>query len=227
MTALPPWPCRLFIFDLDGTLIDSRRDITNSVNMALVQMNLQPIEPPRIAEFVGNGVQALIERALRESIGGEPESDLIRGTIAKYLATYESHLLDFTGLYAGVKDVLESLNWARMAVITNKPERFSRRILEALGVARFFDPILGGDSTPLRKPDPAPLQMVMAGCGAPPGQTVMVGDSFVDISAGKAAGAITCGIAGGFRPREELEAAGCDLVVDSVADLTPYFCPAD
>jgi len=227
MPQRQPFPCRLFIFDLDGTLIDSRADITRSVNLALVQMKLSPIRPARIAEFVGNGVQVLIQRALRESTRGEPKSSLVESTVTKYLEAYEAHLLDSTDLYAGVREALHSLRWANRAVITNKPERFSRRILEALGVADCFCAILGGDSTPLRKPDPAPLQLVMAQCGVTPRQTVMVGDSMVDIQAGKAAGAFTCGIAGGFRPRAELEAAGCDVIVDGLAGLPPYFRPAD
>ncbi len=227
MSPLQPFPCRLFIFDLDGTLIDSKADITKSVNLALARMSLSPIDPARIAEFVGNGVQVLIQRAVRESTGGEAEHSIVKGTVTKYLEAYEAHLLDSTTLYAGVREALHSLRWAEKAVITNKPERFSRRILEGLGVAECFCAILGGDSTELRKPDPAPLRMVMAQCGASPRQTVMVGDSLVDIQAGKAAGALTCGIAGGFRPRAELEAAGCDIIVDSVASLLPYFRPGD
>ncbi len=227
MPQRQPFPSRLFIFDLDGTLIDSRDDITKSVNLALARMSLPPINTARIAEFVGNGVQILIQRALREATGGEPENSFFECTVTRYLEEYEAHLLDSTVLYPGVREALHGLGWARKAVITNKPERFSRRILEALGVADCFCAILGGDSTSRRKPDPAPLQMVMAQCGVSPRQTVMVGDSIVDIKAGKAAGAITCGIAGGFRPRAELEAAGSDLIVDDVAGLLPYFRPAD
>src|SRR3990172_4867462 len=113
--------CRLFIFALDGILIDSRADITNSVNLALVGMNLKPVGQSRITGFVGNGVQVLVERALEESIGSKPEGSLVHETVKKYLEAYESHLLDETVLYAGTKDALESLRWASMAVITNKP----------------------------------------------------------------------------------------------------------
>ena len=225
MPLRPHLSCRLFIFDLDGTLIDSRADITNSVNLALGGVNLRPVGQSRITEFVGNGVQVLVERTLEESIGSKPAVSLVRETVTKYLEAYESHLLDETVLYAGTKDALVYLCWASKAVITNKPERFSRRILEELGVADLFCTILGGDSIAGKKPDPAPLQMVMSQCGVNPGQTWMVGDSLVDVRAGKAAGTWICGISGGFRPRAELEAAGCDLILDSVAELPGHFAP--
>ena len=225
MTARRPLSCRLFLFDLDGTLIDSRADIANSLNLALSDMGLTPLGEDRITGFVGEGVQILVERALQESMGRKPESGLVRDTVARYLEAYENHLLDYTVLYAGTRHALERLGWADMAVITNKPQRFSFRILKALGVADLFCAILGGDSTPRKKPDPVPLQIVMKQCGAAPDQTWMVGDSLVDVRAGKAAGTKTCGIAGGFRPRAELEAGGCDLILDGVADLPDHFGP--
>ncbi len=225
MPAHPPFPCRLFLFDLDGTLIDSKRDITESVNRALVRMNVPVVPVAKLADFVGNGVQVLIRKALGESLGAEADSALLRNTIQAYLQEYEAHLLDFTTLYGGVSEALQALRWADMAVITNKPERFSRRILDALGVGPLFRIVLGGDSTDLRKPDPAPLLLVMTECGVPPSETVMVGDSLVDMMAGKAAGVYTCGITGGFRPLQELEQSGCDLILQSVGGMIPYFCP--
>jgi len=226
MPARFPHPCRLFLFDLDGTLIDSKSDIAESVNRALARVAVPRVPVARIAEFVGNGVRVLIQRALTEALTAEPEPELMQGTMQAYLQDYEAHLLDSTTLYPGVRESLDTLGWAEMAVITNKPESFSRRILESLGVAGHFRIILGGDSGVRRKPDPAPLQSVMAECGVAANQTVMVGDSQVDISAGKAAGVFTCGICGGFRPAVELEKAGCDLIVWGVREMPPYFCPA-
>jgi phosphoglycolate phosphatase len=225
MTLRPQLSCRLFLFDLDGTLIDSRADIANSLNLALADMSLTPLGQDRITGFVGEGVQILVERALEESMGRKPEAGLVRDTIVRYLEAYEAHLLDYTVLYAGTRSALEKLGWADMAVITNKPKKFSLRLLQSLGVADLFCAILGGDSTPRKKPDPAPLQMVMRQCGVAPDQTWMVGDSLVDVRAGKAAGTKICGIAGGFRPRAELEAAGCDLILSGVADLPDHFRP--
>ncbi len=222
---MPPRPCRLFLFDLDGTLIDSKADITKSVNLALDRLKLPPVATSRIAAFVGDGVQKLIQRTLRQSMGVDPKSDLVAYAIQVYLEEYEQHLMDNTCLYPGIRETLNALGWADLAVITNKPEKFSRRILEALEVADRFLSILGGDSMEKRKPDPAPLLRVINKCRARPAETVMVGDSRVDIRAGKAAGTITCGILGGFGTREELESADCDLIIERASELTRYFCP--
>ena len=222
---MPLRPCRLFLFDLDGTLIDSRADIARAVNLALARMEMSTVPEPRLVEFVGYGVRNLIKQTMREAIGSEPEDALIQRGIALYQEEYGNHLLDQTSLYPGVRDALDRLSWARFAVVSNKPERFSRRILEGLGLGGRFCAILGEDSTPRRKPDPASLLQAMACCRAAPSETVIVGDSAVDIAAGKAAGVVTCGVAGGFRPREELEAAECDLIVTSILELADHFCP--
>jgi phosphoglycolate phosphatase len=219
------YPCKLFLLDLDGTLIDSKIDIIKSVNLALERMKLPMVVDASIARFVGDGVQKLIQRTLRASLGSEPGSRLVSSTIQVYLEEYGKHLLDSTSLYPGIREALDALWWADCAVITNKPESFSRRILESLGVASRFRVILGGDSTEKRKPDPGPLEQVMSLCDARPSETAMVGDSHVDIRAGKAAGVITCGILGGFGTREELEAEGCDLILPSASELDRYFCP--
>ena len=111
----------------------------------------------------------------------------------------------------------------KFAVVSNKPESFSRRILEGLGIGNRFCIILGGDSIQKRKPDPEPLFKAMDSCKASASETAMVGDSPVDIQAGKAAGVTTCGVLGGFRPQEELEAAGCDLIIGSLLELADHF----
>jgi phosphoglycolate phosphatase len=222
---MSPYPCKLFLFDLDGTLIDSKTDIIRSVNLALGRMKFPTVADTSIARFVGDGVQKLIQRTLRASLGAEPESRLVTTTIQAYLEEYAEHLLDSTSLFPGIREALNALWWADCAVITNKPENFSRQILEFLGVASRFCVILGGDSTEKRKPDPGPLGQVMSLCDARPSETVMVGDSHVDIRAGKAAGVITCGILGGFGTREELEAEGCDLILDGASELARHFCP--
>ena len=221
-----PRPCRLFLFDLDGTLIDSTMDIALSVNLALGSMSLPGIRPARIASFVGDGVRKLIERSLREVLGIDAQGPLLRDTMQRYLGEYERHLLDSTRLYPGVKDALDHLRWARLAVVTNKPERFSRRILDALGVGDRFCVILGGDSTAAGKPDPGPLRLAMERCGATAADTVMVGDSPVDIRAGKAAGVMTCGIAYEEAKGKQLEAAGCDLMIQEMTELLLHFRPA-
>jgi phosphoglycolate phosphatase len=216
-------PCRLFIFDLDGTLIESRQDIALSLNLALTRMDLPTIQESRTADFVGEGVQKLVERALREVIGREPESELVGSCIVLFREEYGRHLLDRTHLCHGVREALEHLTWANLAVVTNKPEGFSRRILQGLGIRDRFCTILGGDSVRKRKPDPEPLLKAMDASNASPSETAMIGDSAVDIGAGKAAGVTTCGVLGGFRPREELEAAGCDLIIGNLLELPNHF----
>jgi phosphoglycolate phosphatase len=220
------FPCarRLFIFDLDGTLIDSKADIAGAVNFALTQFHLPPLPVSRVAKFVGEGVQKLIERVMREISGRDADPEHVQEMIEVFKSHYEKHLLDSTTLCDGVLDALRQLWWAQFAVVSNKTEKFSRLILEGLGVADHFRVILGGDSVDKRKPDPAPLLQVMAQCGARPEDSVMVGDSDTDIVSGKAAGVITCGVTGGFGELQELESAGCDLIVASLSELPKYFC---
>ena len=219
--------CRLFLFDLDGTLIDSRADITCSVNLALARLHLQSLQESSIADFVGNGVWKLMERALCKATDREPKSPLIQEGVDLFQEEYEKHLLDRTRLYPNVKEGLDRLSWAKFAVITNKPEGFSRRILEALEIGGRFSMILGGDSVQKRKPDPEALFKAMDFCNAPSSETAMIGDSAVDILAGKAAGIATCGILGGYRSRNELEAAGCDLIIETLLELADHFRPPE
>lgn len=225
MTITFPHSCRLFLFDLDGTLIDSRADIAFSLNLALSRLNMRTLSESRIIDFVGEGVQILLKRTLRESTGREPDGAQIKEGIALFREEYGNHLLDRTRLCPRVPEALTHLSWAGLAVVSNKPEDFSRRILEALSPATQFCTILGGDSTPNPKPHPESLQKAMNVCNAVPSETVMVGDSATDIKAGKAAGVITCGVRGGFRPIEQLEEAGCDLIIENMLELTDHFRP--
>lgn len=215
--------CRLFVFDLDGTLVDSRADIAFSLNLMLARMKMQPLPESRISDFVGSGMQILIERSLREALGEDPGPQLVEEGLNLFFEEYGSHLLDKTRLRPGVAEALDRLPGARFAVVTNKPERFSRRILEGLGVGDRFCAILGGDSVARRKPDPEGIFKAMKTGGAFPSETAMIGDSRLDIEAGKAAGVITCGVLGGFRPKEELEAAQCDIILETMLDLPKHF----
>jgi phosphoglycolate phosphatase len=223
MTSPASRICRLFIFDLDGTLIDSRADICHALNLALTGLNIPILPESRVSDFVGEGVQKLVERSLRAATAREPERELVDNTVLLFREEYGQHLLDKTRLYPGVPEALSLLAWANFAVVTNKPESFSRRILNGLGIETRFCTILGGDSVRNRKPDPEALLKVMSQCNVPPSETVMVGDSRVDIEAGKAAAVTTCGVLGGFRNREELETAGCDLLIENLIELAGHF----
>ncbi|MFH1573387.1 MAG: HAD-IA family hydrolase [Acidobacteriota bacterium] len=225
MSASFPIPRRLFLFDLDGTLIDSRRDIALSVNLALERLGLPSLPESRVVDFVGDGVDKLVLRALRESRGGEPGPEILRQGLSVLIEEYGRHLMDYTRLYPGVREMLAALDWGTFGVVSNKLERFSRSVLSGFGLADHFCVIFGGDTFPQRKPDPTPLLRAMEICGAAPGETVMVGDSPADILAGKAAGVFTCGFGCGFRSPEELRTAGCDILVQSLLDLPRYFRP--
>jgi phosphoglycolate phosphatase len=217
--------CRLFIFDLDGTLVDSRADLVTSLNLALARLGHSCLSSGLIGGFVGEGVDKLVERALRATTGREPDKAAIKKTVQAYVNEYEGHLLDKTRLRGQAVEALTALSGAKLAVVTNKLEDFSRRILDGLGIGNMFSIILGGDSVERRKPEPDALLKAMEFCGAKPEETVMIGDSLTDIEAGKAANTVTCAILGGFRPDEELLTSGCDYIINNLIQLTDYFEP--
>ena len=181
---------QLFVFDLDGTLIDSRLDLANAVNALLVGCGAQPLPVERVGRMVGDGAATLVARAF-EASGFERPAD----ALPRFLAIYEAHLLDHTRAYPGVPDVLAALGArARLALLTNKPLRSTRRILDGLDLARFFadDAIIGGDGATPRKPDPAGLRQLIACGGVAPADALLVGDSLIDWRTAHAASTAVC-----------------------------------
>lgn len=205
---------KLIVYDLDGTLVDTRRDIAEAANHLRARMSLPPLPEKEICSYVGLGLQRLVEGCLNTTDPAKVEE----GTLI-YRAFYTEHLLDNTTLYPGVREVLEHFRPRRQAVITNKPDPYSRRILEALGVAGFFTEIVAGNSGYPKKPDPASLLDLIRREGAEPGGTVFVGDSPIDVETGAKAGAVTVGVAQGFCDREELEISGPDHLIENFQDL--------
>ena len=207
------------LFDLDGTLVNSREDLVTSVNLTLKEMSRELLAGDLVASFVGEGVSKLIERALSVSLEQPPVPAEIETGVEIFRRHYRQHLLDQTRPYPDVAETLSYFHGLPMAVITNKPADFSLAILEGLGLSHHFRAVLGGDSLPERKPHPAPLVEAARLCETPIEQCLMVGDSRVDIMAGKAAWMRTCGFTGGFRARSELEEAGADFLIDRFGEL--------
>jgi phosphoglycolate phosphatase len=221
---LPAESIRLIVFDLDGTLIDSRQDLCNSVNATLQNFSLSPLPDDVIAGFIGDGAAMLIRRALTipgELPGGEAAltDAFFREAFLYFLDYYRAHLLDYTHLYPGVLQSLEALRIApdgaprKMAVLTNKPVRPAQAICEGLGIASHFFAIYGGDSFSTKKPDPLGLATLIAEAGCTAEETLMVGDSDVDVKTARNAGVWTLGCSFGLAP-ETLALAQPDAIAD-------------
>jgi phosphoglycolate phosphatase len=207
---------RLLVFDLDGTLVDSSRDIAASVNAAMRRIAPRAAEIPlaAILSFVGEGARVLVERSLRHTGLSLSADDVL----PVYIECYAERLLDTTHLYPGVAEALDALAGPVLAVLTNKPGEFSRRILASLGVAGHFAHILGAGDVPSRKPDPGGLLRLMADAGAAPEETWMVGDSATDVAVARAARVRAAGVTWGFHP-VALRAAGPDRLIARPLDL--------
>ena len=206
----------LLIFDLDGTLIDSAKDITISVNAMRRHLGAEPLDETLICSFVGNGASALVERAL----GAQATPEQRKAGLDFFLKFYRAHALEHTRLYDGVRTMLEAFHAAghTLSVLTNKPEKISTDILAALRLAMKFARIYGGDSLPHKKPNPVGIVTLMQETGARAEQTIMIGDTSVDIQAAHNAGVGSCGVTWGFKP-ETLQAPKPDFVVDTPAEL--------
>jgi phosphoglycolate phosphatase len=206
----------LVVFDLDGTLIDSTADLAAAVNATLAR--LAPAAPPlpvdRIRSFVGHGATRLLERALAEA--GLPHRP--QDVLPLFLEVYRAGMLNETALYPGVAEGLQALEGDVLAVLTNKPGDMARAILAGLGVASRFAHICGPEDVPAKKPDPAGLHWLMANAGVAPGAAAMVGDSPVDVRAGRAAGILTVGVSYGLDP-EGLRAEPPDVLLDDLRGL--------
>lgn len=213
----------LLVFDLDGTLVDSRDDIACSINHALKSLNLPGLPAEKIIAYVGHGVSNLILSVLSEVEGGEGTSGTrskhFDKALARFRRYYSEHLLDCTMLYPGVLEALAGLEGIRKAVVTNKPTDYSVRILEGLGVRAHFGMVMGGDFGGTKKPAPDAILSVMAECSAAPESTMIVGDSPMDIESGRGAHVKTCAVLYGFGKREDLLRAEPDYAIERIMEL--------
>ncbi|MGA2196264.1 MAG: HAD-IA family hydrolase [Bryobacteraceae bacterium] len=210
---------RLVIFDLDGTLIDSRQDLANAVNATRAHMGLGPLDNQRVYSYVGNGAPELIRRSLGNAAGDAEISSALRF----FMGYYRAHVLDCTTLFPGVQESLERLHHAgkRMAVLTNKPEDMSRAIVDGLGVAGYFFRVYGGNSLETRKPDPSGVAALIEEAGSTRNTTVMVGDSSVDVVTARNAGIACCAVTYGFQP-ETLDDPAPDKLVDHMEQVVEW-----
>jgi phosphoglycolate phosphatase len=207
------------LFDLDGTLVDSRSDLINSVNLTLAEVGRERLPDARVLNFIGEGARLLIERALRATQDGEPRNADIDGALEIFRRNYREHLLDHTRVYPEVEQTLARLDHIPKAVVTNKPYDFTTALLEGVGLLSRFEVVLGGDSLEERKPSPMMLVEAARRLGARASECLMVGDSRVDVEAGRAASMKTCGYIPGFRGRTELVEAGVDYVIERFSEL--------
>ena len=206
----------LLVFDLDGTLIDSKLDLVHSVNAMRIMMNLPAIGEEIVASYVGNGAPVLVRRAL----GKEASDADAQRALEYFLAYYHDHMLDNTRLYPGVREALDRMRAAgsKMAVLTNKPVRFSRQILDGLGLAPYFRYIYGGNSFENKKPNPAGMGVLLRDFGAAPKQAMLVGDSEVDVQTARNAGTWCCCVTYGLGS-DKLSSNPPDLLVGSLTEL--------
>ncbi len=212
---------RALVFDLDGTLVDSKVDLANSVNFALRESGLPALPHEVIYSYVGDGATALIRRAV-----GPRREETLAAVLDRFLSHYREHLLDTTLPYPGVEETLaERGPDYRMAVLTNKPIDMTRKILSGLSLDRYFRDVRGGDSFENKKPNPQGLLRVIASLGASPASTLMVGDSRNDVLAGRGAGAFTCGVTYGLGARG-FEADPPDFTVGRFPDIFRRIRPA-
>ena len=209
----------LLIFDLDGTLIDSRLDLAYSVNAARAFMGMPALEHETVYRYVGNGAAMLIQRALGEM--ASPENN--EKALNFFLGYYAEHKLDYTVLYPGVREALDRFLEQRvpMAVLTNKPVRISKAIVDELGLGAHFFEVYGGNSFEFKKPHPIGIEKLMAEAGAAAADTIMVGDSGVDVQTARNARVRSCGVTYGFQP-ETFTQHPPDILVDRLEELAGH-----
>jgi len=214
---------RLVVFDLDGTLIDSKTDLVMSVNATLKHLGRNALDAETISSFVGRGSHVLLQKAL--GLGCTTEE--VATGLEFFMAYYREHKLDNTVLYDGARETLEQLargngNGERaLAVLTNKPERVSREIIQELDLMKMFRCVYGGNSFEKKKPDPIGLKTILEETSVAPAEAMIVGDSDVDVRTGVAAGTRTCGVTYGFG-KLELDANPPDVLVNHIAELKDH-----
>ncbi|HKF22322.1 MAG TPA: HAD-IA family hydrolase [Candidatus Angelobacter sp.] len=230
--AIPIHQIKLLVFDLDGTLVDSRVDLANSVNAMLRHYQRPELPADVIASYIGNGAPMLVRRSL-----GDPDNETwVQEALLYFMAYYREHKLDFTYVYNGVKEALERIHNGRngaampatlkMAVLSNKPVGPSQAIVDALGLGQYFFQVYGGNSFHTKKPDPAGVQALLEESGARAEETVIIGDSDVDVLTARNAGTYSIGVTYGLAPHT-LADAPPDVLIDHPRELAVVLGPRE
>ncbi|MFH1077063.1 MAG: HAD-IA family hydrolase [Pseudomonadota bacterium] len=197
------------IFDLDGTLVDSLADIALAINQMRNELGLAPLKANTVLSYIGDGARELVSRALHGEV-----ADLKRA-LDRFILIYQEHICDQTQLMPGVIETLERFSEKNLAIVTNKPSALTEDILQKLKIKRYFQLVLGSDSTKNIKPHPEPILKTMEHFHVTSQKTIMIGDHHTDIKAGKAAGVWTCFVKG-FGKIEDSEP---DVRIDNLAGL--------
>lgn len=223
---IPGHTAKLLIFDLDGTLIDSREDLANSINAMLIHFGKKELPHEVIASYIGDGAPMLVRRSL-----GDPDDEsFVQDAMLYFLSWYREHKLDNTYVYDGVKEALDSIQKSRneasnrqtpalkMAVLSNKPVGPSRAIVEALGLGPYFFQVYGGNSFHTKKPDPTGVQALLEEAGVDTEETIIIGDSDIDVLTARNSGIYSVGVTYGLAPHT-LEDAPPDVLIDKPHEL--------
>lgn len=207
------------VWDLDGTLVDSAPDLASALNAVLDKRGFFTLSINEVRAMIGNGVPKLVERGF-SAVGVRPDSAQLDELIAMFVQEYKACATDNTHPYPGVVEALQELHSMDipMGVCTNKPEAFTRQILDGLGLSGYFSSVVGGDSTSARKPDPEPVLACLRGLASEPASSLMIGDSVHDVHAAHAAGVTVAVVPWGYRsaPVEDL---GADFILGDLAVL--------
>ena len=216
---------KMVLIDVDGTLVDSVPDLAWCVDEMMLTLDLQPHGEAKVREWVGNGVERLVRRALVGQLEGEPEDALFDSAYPVFLDLYRDNTSKRSSLYPGVKQGLDYLknNGYILGCVTNKAEAFTLPILRDLGIIDYFQSVVSGDTLEKKKPDPLPLLYSAEKLGVSPSQSMMLGDSMSDVKAARAAGfSITC-MSYGYNHGEDIRLSKPDEVIDSMTELEALF----
>lgn len=209
------------LFDLDGTLADTVPDLAAAVDSMQARLGLPARGEDRVRLWVGNGVERLVQRALTDSLDATPDPDLQASGMAAFMAAYAAQPCRDSRCYPGVDATLRRLHHRgyQLACVTNKPARFTRLLLEALGIEHYFRLVISGDTLSRRKPDPLPLRYAGEQFETTPSRMLMVGDSLTDVEAARAAGIDIVCVSYGYNQGRDIRRAQPDRVIDSLAEL--------